>query len=38
MDGLFGSFASLDSRISSVGLTAAKIYHLQVKFSYALLP
>lgn len=33
MDGLFGSFARLDSRISSVGQTAAKIGdHLQVKF------
>ncbi|KAL0010992.1 hypothetical protein SO802_006100 [Lithocarpus litseifolius] len=29
VDGLFGSFARLDSRISSVGLTAAKIDHLQ---------
>ncbi len=39
MDGLFGSFARLDSRISSVGQTAAKIGdHLQVKLSYALLP
>lgn len=38
MDGLFGSFARLDSRISSVGQTAAKIGdHLQVKLSYALL-
>lgn len=33
MDGLFDSFARLDSRISSVGQTAAKIGdHLQVKF------
>lgn len=33
VDGLFGSFARLDSRISSVGQTAAKIGdHLQVKF------
>lgn len=31
VDGLFGSFARLDSRISSVGQTAAKIGdHLQV--------
>lgn len=31
MDGLFDSFARLDSRISSVGQTAAKIGdHLQV--------
>ncbi|XP_030973207.1 uncharacterized protein LOC115993066 isoform X1 [Quercus lobata] len=30
VDGLFGSFARLDSRISSVGLTAAKIDHLQL--------
>lgn len=31
VDGLFGSFARLDSRISSVGHTAAKIGdHLQV--------
>lgn len=38
VDGLFGSFARLDSRISSVGQTAAKIGdHLQVKLSYALL-
>uniref|UniRef100_A0A7N2LNN0 Exocyst complex component Sec10 N-terminal domain-containing protein n=1 Tax=Quercus lobata TaxID=97700 RepID=A0A7N2LNN0_QUELO len=35
VDGLFGSFARLDSRISSVGLTAAKIDHLQV-FIYML--
>lgn len=36
VDGLFGSFARLDSRISSVGQTAAKIGdHLQVKFSHA---
>ena len=33
MDGLFDSFARLDSRISSVGQTAAKIGdHLQVEF------
>lgn len=33
VDGLFTSFARLDSRISSVGQTAAKIGdHLQVKF------
>lgn len=32
VDGLFDSFARLDSRISSVGQTAAKIGdHLQVK-------
>lgn len=32
VDGLFNSFARLDSRISSVGQTAAKIGdHLQVK-------
>lgn len=32
MDGLFDSFARLDSRISSVGQTAAKIGdHLQVE-------
>lgn len=31
VDGLFGSFSRLDSRISSVGQTAAKIGdHLQV--------
>ncbi len=39
MDGLFSSFARLDSRISSVGQTATKIGdHLQVKLSYALQP
>lgn len=33
VDALFGSFSRLDSRISSVGQTAAKIGdHLQVKF------
>lgn len=33
VDGLFQSFARLDSRISSVGQTAAKIGdHLQVNF------
>lgn len=33
VDGLFESFARLDSRISSVGQTAAKIGdHLQVNF------
>ena len=33
VDGLFDSFARLDTRISSVGQTAAKIGdHLQVKF------
>ena len=33
MDGLFDSFARLDSRISSVGQTAAKIGdHLQVLY------
>lgn len=37
MDGLFDSFARLDSRISSVGQTAAKIGdHLQVIFSYTI--
>lgn len=36
MDGLFDSFARLDSRISSVGQTAAKIGdHLQVIIYYA---
>lgn len=36
VDGLFDSFARLDSRISSVGQTAAKIGdHLQVICSYA---
>jgi hypothetical protein len=39
VDGLFDSFARLDSRISSVGQTAAKIGdHLQVEFSHASLP
>lgn len=38
VDGLFGSFARLDSRISSVGQTAAKIGdHLQVKFVLCLI-
>jgi len=33
VDGLYDSFARLDSRISSVGQTAAKIGdHLQVKY------
>jgi hypothetical protein len=37
-DGLFGSFARLDSHISSVGQTAAKIGdHLQVKFVLCLI-
>lgn len=36
VDGLFDSFARLDSRISSVGQTAAKIGdHLQVKLACA---
>jgi hypothetical protein len=36
VDGLFDSFAMLDTRISSVGQTAAKIGdHLQVICSYA---
>lgn len=35
VDGLFDSFARLDSRISSVGQTAAKIGdHLQVMWFY----
>lgn len=35
VDGLFDSFARLDSRISSVGQTAAKIGdHLQVESSF----
>lgn len=37
VDGLFDSFARLDSRISSVGQTAAKIGdHLQVDLVYGL--
>lgn len=39
VDGLFNSFARLDSRISSVGQTAAKIGdHLQVKLYLTLFP
>ena len=39
VDGLFDSFARLDSRISSVGQTAAKIGdHLQVRLSIVLAP
>lgn len=38
VDGLFDSFARLDSRISSVGQTAAKIGdHLQVSLPYRFL-
>ncbi|CAI9764431.1 unnamed protein product [Fraxinus pennsylvanica] len=38
VDGLFGSFARLDSRISSVGQTAAKIGdHLQMTIRYLML-